>query len=78
MAQQCCDANHKIIDPKGITYSVSLSFSNIPYLSVNAFMKQLLLLIFCGWFFPAQAQLLIRNTTVVDVEAKKLLPAQDV
>jgi cytosine/adenosine deaminase-related metal-dependent hydrolase len=25
-----------------------------------------------------QAQLLIRNTTVIDVEAKKLLPAQDV
>ena len=41
-------------------------------------MRQLLLLIFYGWFLPAPAQLLIRNTTVVDVEAKKLLPAQDV
>ncbi|HVF96681.1 MAG TPA: amidohydrolase family protein, partial [Flavisolibacter sp.] len=38
------------------------------------------LLLFSALFFCQQtfAQLLIRNTTVVDVEAKKLLPAQDV
>jgi imidazolonepropionase-like amidohydrolase len=41
-------------------------------------MKQLLLLFFCGWFLQAPAQLVIRNTTVIDVEGKKLLPAQDV
>ncbi|HZH95975.1 MAG TPA: amidohydrolase family protein, partial [Flavisolibacter sp.] len=41
-------------------------------------MKQLLLLILCGCFLAAPAQLLIRNATVVDVERKKLLPAQDV
>ena len=41
-------------------------------------MKPLLLLLFCFSLTEAKTQLLIRNTTIVDVEKKKLLPAQDV
>jgi imidazolonepropionase-like amidohydrolase len=38
----------------------------------------LLLVLFCSSLLQTQAQLLIRNATVVDVEKKKLVPAQDV
>lgn len=41
-------------------------------------MRILLFCLFAGMLLQANAQLIIRNTTVVDVEAKKLLPNQDV
>lgn len=41
-------------------------------------MKCLFLSLLCISLLQAHSQLLIRNTTVVDVEKKKLLPAQDV
>ena len=41
-------------------------------------MKPVLLLVFIAIAWKATSQVLIKNTTVVDVEAKKLLPAQDV
>ncbi len=41
-------------------------------------MKPILLLVFIIIARQAASQVLIKNTTVVDVEAKKLLPAQDV
>ena len=41
-------------------------------------MKPLMLILLCYFTCIANAQLLIRNTTVVDVENKELLPATDV
>ena len=41
-------------------------------------MKCLLLLISCFSLLRSSAQLLIRNTTVADVETKKLIAGQDV
>ncbi len=41
-------------------------------------MKPILLLLFCMSVLSSGAQLLIRNTSIVDVENKKMLPPQDV
>ena len=41
-------------------------------------MKQLLLFFTCLMFLNGSAQLLVQNTTIVDVENKKLVPGQDV
>jgi imidazolonepropionase-like amidohydrolase len=41
-------------------------------------MKPLLLLVVSISFITANAQLLIRNTSIVDVENKKILPQQNV
>src|SRR5687767_5687651 len=41
-------------------------------------MRRLLLFLACLNLTMSHAQLLIRNTTIVDVESKKLVPGQDV
>ena len=41
-------------------------------------MRSLLLFIACLNLTVSHAQLLIRNTTIVDVESQKLVPGQDV
>ena len=52
--------------------------ANILYLSLKPLMRVLLFVLFSLLYFSLNAQLIIRNATIVDVEREKLLEPQDV